>query len=70
MSTYEFLMSLAKGEEHSRWDYPDDLIYDVKTSNSGTGTKIVIAIDKDDDFLDIIGIEEETNDRWVGMKDT
>ena len=65
MSTYEFLMSLAKGEEHSRWDYPDDLIYDVKTSNSGAGTKIVIAIDKDDDFLDIVGIEEETNDRWV-----
>lgn len=63
--TYEFLMSLAKGEEHSRWDYPDDLIYDVKTSNSGTGTKIVIVIDKDDDFLDIVGIEEETDDRWV-----
>ena len=66
--TYEFLLALAKGEEYSRWNYPDKLIYDVKPSDSGTGTKIVITFDNDDDFLDVIGIEEESEDRWAWHK--
>jgi hypothetical protein len=63
--TYEFLMALAKGEEHNRWNYPDELIYDVQPANSGTATKIVITFDNDDDFLDVLNIEEESTDRYT-----
>ena len=63
--TYEFLMALVRGEEYNRWNYPDKLIYDIQPSNPSSATKIVITFDNDDDFLDVIGIEEESNDRWA-----
>jgi hypothetical protein len=62
--TYEFIRSIAIGEEVSRWDYPDPLIYDVRLSEPRTSTKIVITFDRDDDFLDVMGVEDE-NDRWA-----
>ena len=62
--TYEYIRSIANGEEVSRWEYPDPLIYDVRLSEPRTSTKIVIVFDKDDDFLDVMGVEDE-NDRWA-----
>lgn len=62
--TYKFLKSIVNGEEVSRWDYPDPLIDYVKISEPRTSTKITIAFDNDDDFLEVMGIEDE-NDRWA-----
>lgn len=66
--TYEFLKNIASGEEIHRWNYPDNLIYDVKPGRSPKTTKIVITFDNDDDFLDVIGIPSTIDDvhryRW------
>lgn len=62
--TYEFLRKIASGEEINRWSYPDKLIYNVIPSNNPNTTKIIIAFDDDDDFLDVLGVEDET-DKWI-----
>jgi len=61
--TYEFLKKIAKGEEVNRWSYPDKLIYDVSYSK-GRSPKIEITFDNDDDFLEILGVTDDT-DIWV-----
>jgi hypothetical protein len=62
--TYEFLRKIASGEGINRWSYPDKLIYNVIPSNNPNTTKIVIAFDDDNDFLDVLGVEDET-DKWI-----
>jgi hypothetical protein len=62
--TYEFLKNLSIGKEHDRWNYPDPLIYDVVAKNPGSSSKVVITFDKDDDFLDVLGIDEYDRHGW------
>ena len=62
--TYEFLKNISMGKEHNRWSYPDPLIYDIVTKNPGSSSKVVITFDKDDDFLDVLGIDEYDRYSW------
>jgi hypothetical protein len=63
--TYEFLKNISMGKEHDyRWSYPDPLIYDIVAKNPGSSSKVVITFDKDDDFLDILGIDEYDRHGW------
>jgi hypothetical protein len=61
--TYEFLKKIAKGEEISRWHYPDDLISYVDYSSKTP--KITITFDDDDDFLAIFDIDRDNPDRYT-----
>jgi hypothetical protein len=66
--TYEYLKKIYNNEEVGyRWEYPDDLIYDVRGGKTPSSTQIIIAFDNDDDFLDILGIEDN-EDKWVWRK--
>jgi hypothetical protein len=62
--TYEFLKNLSMGKEHDRWNYPDPLIYDVVAKNPGSSSKVVITFDNDEDFLDVLGIDEYDRHGW------
>jgi hypothetical protein len=62
--TYEFLKNISMGKEHDRWNYPDPLIYDVVAKNPGSSSKVVITFDNDDDFLDVLGIDEYDRHGW------
>ena len=62
--TYEFLKNISMGKEHDRWSYPDPLIYDIVAKNPGSSSKVVITFDKDDDFLDVLGIDEYDRYSW------
>lgn len=61
--TYEFLRKIVKGDEVNRWNYPDELIYDILHSK-GKSPKIEIVFNNDDDFLEVLGIKDE-EDRWT-----
>jgi hypothetical protein len=61
--TYEFLKNIAEGKEYNRWSYPDELIYNISQSK-GKSPKIEIAFDNDDDFLEVLGVTDDT-DIWV-----
>jgi hypothetical protein len=62
--TYEFLKNIYDGEEVSRWNYPDKLIYDIRPARYPQSTQVIIAFDSDDDFLDVLGIEN-SDDKWT-----
>jgi len=62
--TYEFLKNLSMGKEHDRWNYPDHLIYNVVAKNPGSSSKVVITFDNDEDFLDVLGIDEYDRHGW------
>ena len=62
--TYEFLKKIASGEEVDRWRYPDELIYSITPSKFPNSTKITISFENDDDFLYVLGIEED-DDKYV-----
>ena len=62
--TYEFFKDLAKGKEINRWSYPDKLIYDIRHTRGSNSIKVVITFDDDDDFLDVLGITNDDNDRY------
>jgi hypothetical protein len=64
--TYEYLKRVAKGEEVDRWSYPDKLIDYISNTESKL-PKIDIVFDDDDDFLDVLGIEDDrsSEDRYV-----
>lgn len=62
--TYEFFKDLASGKEINRWSYPDKLIYDVRHTRGSNSIKVVITFDDDDDFLDVLGITNDDNDRY------
>ena len=63
--TYEFFKDLANGKEINRWSYPDKLIYDVRHTRGSNSIKVVITFDDDDDFLDVLGIEKDDEDRYI-----
>jgi hypothetical protein len=63
--TYEFFKNLSNGEEINRWSYPDGLIYDVRHTRGSNSIKVVITFDDDDDFLEILGITREDEDRYT-----
>ena len=63
--TYEFFKDLANGKEINRWSYPDKLIYDVRQTRGSNSIKVVITFDDDDDFLDVLGIEKDDEDRYI-----
>lgn len=66
--TYEFLKKIYNGEEVAyRWNYPDDLIYDVRSGKFPSSTQIIINFDSDENFLDVLGVEDE-DDKWVWSK--
>jgi hypothetical protein len=65
--TYEFLKNIYDGEEVSRWNYPDNLIYDIRPARYPQSTQVIITFDSDDDFLDVLGIEDDT-DKWTWGK--
>lgn len=66
--TYEFLKKIYNGEEVGyRWNYPDKLIYDIRSGKFPSSTQVIINFDSDDDFLDVLDIEDET-DKWVWGK--
>jgi len=63
--TYEFLKKIYDGEEvGNRWNYPDKLIYDVRPAKYPSSTQVIITFDSDDDFLDILGIDND-DDKWA-----
>ena len=63
--TYKFLKKIYVGEEvANRWTYPDKLIYDVRPGKYPHSTQVVITFDNDDDFLDVLGIDND-DDKWV-----
>ena len=62
--TYEFLKNISMGKEHDRWSYPDPLIDDIVVKNPGSSSKVVITFDKDDDFLDVLDIDEYDRYSW------
>ena len=63
--TYEFFKNLSNGQEINRWSYPDKLIYDVRHTRGSNPTKVVITFDDDDDFLDVLGIGGDDEDRYT-----
>ena len=65
--TYEFLKNIYNGEEVNRWNYPDKLIYDIRPSKSPSSTQVIITFDSDDDFLDVLGIDND-DDIWTWRK--
>jgi hypothetical protein len=67
--TYEYLKNLANGQELNRWSQPDYLIYDIHHKRGSNTIKVVITFDKDDDFLEVLGIEDE-NDKYYWGKYT
>ena len=68
--TYEFFKDLANGKEINRWSYPDKLIYDVRQTRGSNSIKVVITFDDDDDFLDVLGFEEDQEDRYAWRRYT
>ena len=68
--TYEFFKDLANGKEINRWSYPDKLIYDVRQTRGSNSIKVVITFDNDDDFLDVLGIGEDEEDRYIWRRYT
>lgn len=66
--TYDFLKKIYSGEEVSRWEYPDKLIYDVRPGKYPHSTQITIAFDDDDDFLDVLGIDMSGDDKYIWAK--
>jgi len=65
-NTYEFLKQIAKGEDsgYNRWNYPDDLIHDIRINEKNPlASQITLDFDKDSDFLEILGVDE--NDAWT-----
>ena len=65
--TYEYLKNLANGQELNRWSQPDYLIYDIHHKRGSNTIKVVITFDKDDDFLEVLGIEDE-NDKYYDSR--
>ena len=65
--TYEFLKNIYDGEEVSRWNYPDKLIYDIRPAKYPQSTQVIITFDSDDDFLDVLGIDND-EDIWTWRK--
>jgi hypothetical protein len=65
--TYEFLKNIYNGKEANRWEYPDNLIYNVKPSSNPKATQVVITFDNDDDFLNVLGIDND-EDIWTWRK--
>jgi hypothetical protein len=63
--TYEFFKDLANSQEINRWSYPDPLIYDVRHTRGSNSIKVVITFDDDDDFLDVLGVNEDDEDRYI-----
>ena len=68
--TYEFFKNLSNGQEINRWSYPDKLIYDVRQIRGSNSIKVVITFDDDDDFLDVLGLEEDQEDRYTWRRYT
>lgn len=68
--TYEFFKNLSNGQEINRWSYPDKLIYDVRHTRGSNSIKVVITFDDDDDFLDVLGIGEDEEDRYTWRRYT
>ena len=67
--TYEYLKNLANGQEFNRWAQPDELIYDIHHTRGSNAIKVIITFDKDDDFLDVLGVDDP-DDRWHWSKYT
>ncbi len=57
--TYEYLKELSKGKEINRWSTPDNLIYDVFRRGGSNIIKVIITFDKDDDFLEVLGVDDD-----------
>ncbi len=66
--TYEFLKNIYNGEEVSRWNYPDKLIYEVRPGKYPHSTQIIITFDNDEDFLDVLGIDMNSDDKYIWAK--
>ena len=64
--TYEILQEILKTGEVHRWNYPE-YVRDVITTRNPSSTKIIIAFENDDDFLETLGIEDD-NDKYVWAK--
>lgn len=63
--TYEFLQEILKSGEVDRWNYPE-YVRDVVVSRNPGSTKIIIAFENDDDFLETLGIDDD--DKYVWSK--
>jgi hypothetical protein len=61
--TYKYLRGLLSGEDPG-WRYPDDLIYDVVPRSTSSSTKIIIKFDDDNDFLDVLDVDDDDRYTW------
>jgi hypothetical protein len=57
--TFEFLMNIYKGGNIDRYNVPDGLIYDVIPARYSTSSKVIITFDEDEDFLNVLGIDDD-----------
>jgi hypothetical protein len=64
--TYEFLQEILKTGEVHRWNYPK-YVRDVIPNKNSSSTKIIIAFENDDDFLESLGIDG-IDDKYVWAK--
>jgi len=61
--TYEFLQEIIKTGETNRWNAPE-YIRDIIANKNPSSTKIIIAFENDNDFLETLGIVDD-DDRYV-----
>lgn len=64
--TYEILEEILKTGEVNRWNYPE-YVRDIIPSKNPSSTKIIIAFEEDNDFLETLGVDTD-DDKYVWAK--